>query len=82
MHGHVLSMSVSELSEIEGVRQVTIQSALVNEDPGESCIVVVAQIRVTILKLLRPIRTRSMSDEVVLCLSTPGSRLKAFAHSV
>ena len=57
MHGHVLSMSLSKLSEIESVRQVTTQLALVNEDPELSCIVVVAQIRVTILKFIKPIRT-------------------------
>ena len=44
MHGHVLVISFSELSEIESVRQVTIQLALVNEDPELHYIVVVDQI--------------------------------------
>ena len=57
MHNYVLSMYFSELSEIEGVRQVTIQLALVNEDSGLSCIVVVAHIWVTIWKFIRGIRT-------------------------
>ena len=64
MHGHVLPMPSSELSMIESVRQVTIELALVNEDPGLPCIIVVVHIQVTILKSSKPIRTIEDEDQV------------------